>query len=138
MEVIKVSSIKNLKELSWYLIIPLLTSASVLQFINDAPSEQSNSFQYLFDWFLFVGLHFITITIVTIIFFFLYKFIAGYLEGILLFPLTIIVATTILSFATVGLMLHTLKPEGVYIPINIIWFLGFITLSFNLYQLEDN
>jgi len=48
------------------------------------------------------------------------------------------VATTILSFATVGLMLHTLKPEGVYIPINIIWFLGFITLSFNLYQLEDN
>jgi len=70
--------------------------------------------------------------------FFLYKFIAGYLEGILLFPLTIIVATTILSFATVGLMLHTLKPEGVYIPINIIWFLGFITLSFNLYQSEDN
>jgi len=110
LEVIKLSAIKNLKELSWHFIIPLLTSASVLQFINYAPSEQNNSFQYLFDWFLFVGLHFITISITTIIFFFLFKFIAGYLEGILHFPLTIVVATTILSFATVGLMLHTLKP----------------------------
>lgn len=138
MEAIKLGAIKNLKELSWYLTLPLLTSAMVLQNISDAPSNSHDKFQLAFDWFLFVGNNFTIIAIILAIFFIFYFVAGGWLEGIHNIPFTLILSTTILSFSGVGLMLHTVKPEGIEISINIIWFLGFTALSFNLYQLDSN
>lgn len=138
MEIIKLDDIKNIKELSWYLTVPLFTSASVLENIQHAPMKGDTKFQYLFKWIIFIGEHFFSVSIGLIIFFLLYMLIAGRLEGVHNFPLTLILATVILSFATVGLMLHAFKLNGIDIPVNIVWFISFTALSFNLYQLNSN
>lgn len=138
MEYLKLSNIKNLKELSWYLTIPILTSAATLQNIINAPIKNKSNFFYILDWLSFVGEYFVIISISLLLFFVIYLLVSGWLEILHNFPFTLIIATTILSFATVGLVLHIAKPENVLIPLNIFWFFGFIALSFNLYQLESD
>lgn len=127
------SDLKVLKEFSSILTIPLFTSALVLQNINESPVNND-----IWNWLLFIGTHFIIISVIYFILFLLYLVFGTWIEGIKKFPFTWILATIIFSFSITFLTLYILKLKGLELPINVLWILGFISLSLDLFKIETN
>lgn len=129
MQFFKLSDLKILKENSTIITIPFLTSALVLDHIDKAPQSDA-----LLKWILFIGENLIIVSIIYFIFFFIYLALGGWLEGIKKLPFTFGLATIILSFAITLLILYFLKIENLQLPLNILWSLGLISLSFSLFN----
>ncbi len=138
MDGFNLSNIKSLKELSWYLTIPLFTCAAVLQNIKVAPTANSEIYIYMFDWFTFVGEEFVKVLIFCVILFGFCSFVSAWIRVKLdISYFLLVIATMILSFSLVGVMLCVYKPNNIDLPINIVWFLGSTALSFNLFQMDS-
>lgn len=139
LEQMKLSNIKTLKEFSWYLLFPSFSCAMVIENINEAPILKDNNYGILWEWFLFVGVNIFTISIFIFLFFIIFFGINGFLIAKFNFrAFTLILATVVLSFSSVGIMIYWIQIENIILPINQLWFISFVILSFNLYQLDDN
>lgn len=139
LELIKPSDLKALKDLSLYLLFPSFTCASVIENISKAPLINDDKITLLWEWFLFIGGNFIIISIFIFLFFVIFILLSAYIVTYLNFKVFVpIIATTLLSYASVGLMIHWLQLENISLPINQFWFISCVILSFNLYKLEEN
>ena len=132
MNYVKLSNLKLLKENSNIITIPFLTSAMAIDNINKAPQSD-----IIFQWILFIGKNFIIVSTVYFILFFIYLALSGWIEGVKKLPFTFVLATLILSFSISILSLYILKIKNLQLPLNILWILGLISISFNLFKLSN-
>ena len=126
--------IKSIKELSWYLTVPLITVAYILQTsdissVLGAVDSTTATLQLLSGAFFKVlgGLFFLFVFLLYI----------GTYEKRAKIPFLLIIATFILTVAIFGLAMYWEDFSSNKMPYNVFWFFGFMALAFNIYQLAE-
>ena len=127
------SNLNHLKNLSWYTTVPLLVCAWLLQDQVSTTSDISS----LWSLTLVVGIYFMKVVGGLFAAYIIWLFASVHLDSDGL-PLTILLATFLLTLAAVGFGIYILKPTGMSLPVNIIWFAAFGSVAFNLYQIQNS
>jgi Na+/glutamate symporter len=126
------SDLKHLKDLSWYTTVPLFVCASLLQ----TSALGSDDSQTIWQFLSVTAEHFAQVVVALFFAFALWVMASAHIDTTGL-PLTMLLATFLLTVAAVGICVHFLKPPGVVLPANILWFVSFGSLSFNLFQIQS-
>ena len=127
------ADLNHLKNLSWYTTVPLLVCAWLLHDFSASSVTAISFFQLLETVLLYFGKVIGGLIILYIVW--LYASIYIDLTG---FPITLLLATFLLTLSAVGLGIHFFESEEIDLPINVVWFLSFASIAFNLYQLNHN
>lgn len=124
--------LKSLKELSWYTTIPLFVCAWIMQDINSIQPELTT----IIGFVLTVGEYFLKVVGGLFVAFTVWLFAVVYLENDS-FPLTLLLATFVLTLAGVGFAVFIIKPPQLTLPVNIAWFAALASMAFNLYEIKS-
>jgi hypothetical protein len=84
-----------------------------------------------------VGFYFAKVAIGLVLTYVAWLYVSAYIEPAG-FPLTLILATFLLTLASVGIGIYLLKPENIILPINFLWFAACGSIAFNLYQIHTS
>ena len=125
--------LNHLKTLSWYTTVPLLVCAWMLQDFSSFNSEA------LTLWLLIaaVSTYFVKVLFGLMFLYIAWLYASAYLEPSGL-PLTLLLATYMLTVAGAGIGIYFLKPQGIELPVNIVWFIAIASVAFNLYQIHSS
>jgi len=127
------SDLNHLKNLSWYTTVPLLVVAWMFQ---DSPTLASQVGS-LWGLVSVVALYFAKVVAGLFGLYFLWLLASVYIEREGL-PLTLLLATFLLTLSAVGFAIFVLKPADISLPINIVWFAACGSIAFNIYQMHNS
>jgi hypothetical protein len=124
------SDLKHLKDLSWYTTVPLLVCAWIIQdkALSDPASIGTVAFAVI------VGFYFLKVVFYLLCAYAVWLFASVHVEPEGL-PLTLLLATFLLTLAFVGIVVR-LNGKNT-LPVNIFWFFAFGSVAFNLYQIHS-
>lgn len=127
------SDISHLKNLSWYATVPLLVCAWLLQ-ENSVHAFEISS---LWDLVSIVASYFGKVIAGLFVAYSVWFFASVYIDKDGIF-LTLVFATFLLTLSAVGFGIYIMKPAGIALPINILWFAACGSVAFNLYQIQNS
>ena len=127
------ADLNHLKNLSWYTTVPLLVCAWLLHDFGGEGNEAISFLQLLEVVLIYFGKVLVGLMALYVVW--IYTSVYVDLTG---FPLTLLLATFLLTLSAVGIGIHFFKAEDVNLPINVVWFLSFASVAFNLYQLNQS
>lgn len=128
-----IGDLNHLKNLSWYTTVPLLVCAWMLQDSSSFVSEISS----LWGLVSVVGKYFIKVVGGLVVVYFLWLLASVYIVKEIL-PLSLLLATFLLTLSAVGFGIYIMKPADITLPINILWFAACGSIAFNIYQIQNN
>jgi hypothetical protein len=134
MEDFKFSSIKNLKEISWYLSIPVITIAYIIQSHSPDTSAFIEEIGFNLYWMELVSISFFKVT-VALVFVLAGATFLGYLELKINFPILLGLATFLLTISILGIISHSGYINNIKSTYNIFWFIGLGSIAFNMYEI---
>lgn len=125
--------LSHLKTLSWYTTVPLLVCAWMLQDFSSVNSEALTLWSLIAAVLVYFG----KVLLGLVLLYIAWLYASAYLEPSGL-PLTLLLATFMLTVSGAGVSIYLLKPQGIELPVNIVWFIATASVAFNLYQIHSS